>query len=76
MVSIVEHRGQVLGHALHAARTNGLDARLLDRVEHRARLLSTGHQLAMHRGIVTGELQRHGIGVAAHDRGLLPGKLA
>ena len=52
------------------------DARLLDRVEHRARLLSAGHPLAMHAGIVTGELERDRVGMAAHDRGLGRGQLA
>ena len=70
MEMIVEHRGEVLGHAGHAPRAERLDARLLDRLEHAARLRIARHQLAMQFGIVTGELQRDRIGVAAHDRGV------
>ena len=73
MEAVVDHRGEIVLHAEHAARADRLDAGLLDRVEHRARLLAAGHQPAMHRRIVAGELERHRIGVAAHDRGLLRG---
>ena len=58
MEAVVEHGGQVARHAGHAARADRLDARLLDRLEHRARLLAARHQLAMHHRIVTGELER------------------
>ena len=58
------------------ARADRLDARLLDRVEHRARLLAAGHQLAVHVGIVTGELERDRIGMAAHDGGFRVRQLA
>ena len=57
------------GHAAHAARADRLDAGLLDRVEHRARLLAAGHQLAMHGRVMAGEPQRDRVGVAAHDGG-------
>ena len=70
MEAVVEHRGEVLRDPAHAAGADRLDAGLLDRLEHRARLLAAGHELAMHRRIVTGEPQRDRIGVAAHDRGL------
>jgi len=70
METVVEHSGEILLHAAHAARADGLDARLLDGFEHRARLLAAGHELAMHRRIVTGEAERDGIRVAAHDCGL------
>ena len=70
MEAVVEHGGEILRDAAHAARADRLDARLLDRFEHRARLLAAGHELAMHRRIVTGEPQRDRVGVAAHDRGL------
>ena len=65
--AIIEHGGEILGDAAHAARTDGLDAGLFDRFEHGAGLGAAGHQLAMHRGVVTGEPQRDGIGVTAHD---------
>ena len=71
MEAVVEHGGEILRHARHAARADRLDARLLDRIEHRARLLAAGHQPAMDRRVVAGELQRDRVGVAAHDRGIL-----
>ena len=74
--AVVEHGGEVFRDALHAARADRLDARLLDRVEHRARLLAARHQAAVHGRIVTGEPERDRIGVAAHDRGVLPAELA
>ena len=49
-----------LRDAVHAPRADRLDARLLDRLEHRARLLAARLQAAMHRRIVTGEAQRDG----------------
>ena len=76
METVVDHRGEVALHAEHAARADRLDAGLLDRIEHRARLLAAGHEPPMHRGIVAGELQRHRVGIAAHDGGLLAGQLA
>ena len=48
MVAVVEHGGEILRDAGHAARADRLDARLLDRLEHRARLLAAGHELAVH----------------------------
>ena len=53
-----------------------LDAGLLDRLEHGARLLPAGHQLAVHHRVVAGELERDRVGVAAHDRGIAPGELS
>ncbi len=73
---IVEHRGEVLGHARHPARSDCLDTGLLDCLEHAARLRISRHQLAVHLGIVAGELQRDRIGVAAHDRRIPLGHLA
>jgi len=65
-----------LGNARHAARADRLDAGLLDRLEHAARLRIAGHQLAMQLGVVTGDLERDGVGMAAHDRGVTLGHLA
>ena len=76
MEMIVEHRGKILCDARHAARADRLDAGLLHRLEHAARLRIARHQLAMNLGIVAGELERDGIGVAAHDRGVALGHLA
>ena len=74
--TVVEHRCEVLGHAGHAARADGLDAGLLDRLEYRARLLSARHELAVHPRVVTGELECDGVSVAAHDCGLPPTELS
>ena len=74
--SVVEHGGEIFRHAGHAPRADRLDARLLDRLEHRARLLAAGHEFAMHRRIVAGELEREPVGVPAHDRGFLRVELA
>ncbi len=76
MELVVEHRGEVLRHALHAPRTDRLDARLLDRLEHRAALLACRHLAPVHRRIVAGELERDRVRMPAHDRGVLRGKLA
>ncbi len=76
MEAVVDHGGEVLGDARHAARADRLDAGLLDRVEHRARLLAAGHELAMHIGVVTGELERDRVGMPAHDRGFAGAELA
>ena len=76
MKAVVEHGGEIVRDAGHAARADRLDAGLLDGVEHRARGLPPGTSLRCTLGIVAGELERDGVGVAAHDRGLLRGQLA
>ena len=73
---VVEHRREILGDALHAPRADRLDAGLLDRLEHRARLLAARHQAAVDGGVVTGHPQRDRVGMAAHDRGVGRGQLA
>ena len=70
VVVVLEHGGEIVGDADHAARADRLDARLLDRLEHGARLLAAGHELAVHGGVMAGEPQRDRIGMAAHDRGI------
>ena len=72
MKFVVEHRREILRDTRHPARADRLHPRLLDRIEHGARLLAARDQFAMHIGIVTGELERNGIGMTAHDRGLRP----
>ena len=74
--ALVQHGGEILRDALHAPRADRLDARLLDRLEHRACLLARRLQAAMHRRVVAGEPQRDRIGVPAHDRRLGLGELA
>ena len=73
---LVQHGGDILGDAVHAPRADRLDARLLDRLEHRAALLAGRLQTAMHRRIMAGDAQRDGVGMAAHDRGLALAELA
>ena len=70
MELVVEHGGEILGDALHAARPDRLDAGLLDRLEHRARLLAARQQAAVNGVVVAGHAQRDRVGMAAHDRGI------
>ncbi len=76
MKLVIQHGGQILRHAFHAPRADRLDARLLHRLEHGARLLAARHVAPVHRRIVAGELERHRIGVPAHDRDILRVELA
>lgn len=76
MEMVIEHRGEVFRNARHAARADRLDPRLLHRLEHAARLRIARHQLAMQFGVVTGDLQRDGVGMAAHHRRIPLGHLA
>ena len=69
MEMVVEHRGEIFRDARHAPRADRLDPRLLDRIEHAARLHVAGHLLAMHGGIMAGEAQRDRV---RHDRVRLP----
>ena len=57
-------------YTAHAARSDGFDPGLLDGLEHRPRLLAAGHELSMHRRIMTSEPKRDEIGVTAYDGGL------
>ena len=65
METVVQHGGEIGLDAAHAPRADRFDAGLLDGFEHRARLLAAGHELAMHRRIVTGDPQRDRV---RHDR--------
>ena len=65
MKTVVEHGGQILGHAAHAAGTYGFDSGLFDCFEHGARLLAARRQLPMHCRVVAGKPQRDRIGVTA-----------
>ena len=70
VVAIVEHGGDVRRHALHAARANGFDPRLLDRVEQGARRRALGREAPVERIVMAGEAQGEQIGEAADDRRL------
>ncbi len=76
MELVVEHGRQIMRHPLHAPGADRLDAGLLDRLEHRARLLPARNQPAMHEGVVAGHAQGDRIGVAAHDGGVGARELA
>ncbi len=67
MKAVIEHGREILLDAAHATRADRFDTNLFDRFEHRTRLLTTRHELAMNRRIVAGEPQRDRVGVAAHD---------
>ena len=64
VVAVVEHGGDVRRHALHAARADRLDPRLLDRVEQGAGRRALRRKAAMERIVVAGEAQRERIGEA------------
>ena len=76
MQPIIEHGREIARNPRHAPRPDRLDSRLLDGIEHRARLLSARHELAMDRWIMARELERDGIGVAAHNGGVGTAELA
>jgi hypothetical protein len=57
MKPLVEHRCEILRHAIHSPRANCLDACLLDRFKYRARLLADRLQSAMHGDIVASKAQ-------------------
>ena len=67
-VFVLEHLGDVVGHAGHGPAADRLDAGLLDGVEHGAGLLAFGRQPGVDAVVVAGALQRHGIAKAARDR--------
>ncbi|MET3890370.1 hypothetical protein ABIE41_001446 [Bosea sp. OAE506] len=76
MVAVLQHRGDVAGHAGHPPRADAFDARLLDRIEHGTRRIAFRRGAAMHAGVVAGQAQRHRIGMAAQDRDVLRRQLA
>ena len=76
VVAILQHGRKVRGDAVHTPRPDGLDPDLLYRLEYGAGGLRLGQQTTMRRRIVAGELQRHGISVAANDGGLTEGEFA
>jgi hypothetical protein len=76
VVMVFQPRREVLRDARHAVGADRLDAGVLHRLEDGAGLLALGDHRAVDLGIVHGELQRHGVAVAAHDRGVLRRELA
>src|SRR5581483_2383898 len=66
MKAVVEHGREILGDPGHPPGADRLDPGLLDGFEHRACLLASGHQLAVHRGVVTVGLERYGTKTARH----------
>ena len=71
-----EAGGEVGPDAGHAAGADGLAAGLLDRLPGGAGVGALGHVGAVDARVVDGEAQRHGVGLAAQDRGLGAGELA
>ena len=55
LVALLHARGEIGGNALHALGADRLDAGLLDRLEHRARLAASRRQGLMQGRIVTGD---------------------
>ena len=76
LVALLEARGEIGGHALHAVGADGLDARLLDRLEHGAGLAARRREPACSFGIVAGDGERRGVGMAADHGDLVPGRHA
>jgi hypothetical protein len=52
MKAIIEHSREIFATPAMLSRSDRLDARLFDRVEHRARLLSARNKTPMHGRIV------------------------
>ena len=61
---------QVRGHAGHELRPNGLDAHLLERIEHLARLAPAGDARCVERFVVGAQAEGGGVGRAAQLRHL------
>ena len=76
MVAVFQHGIEVAAHALHAPRADGFDPGLLHRIIDGARILRLGSELAVDPGIMTGQTQGHGIGIAAQDGEIMRGHLA
>ena len=70
MVAIVEHRGKVRRHALHAARADGFDPRLFNRVKQGARRRALGREAPVECIVMASKPQGKRIGEAADDRRL------
>ncbi len=74
--ALFEMRGEIGSDAGHALRAQRLDPRLLDALEHLARLVGRGAALGMHRVVVIAQPQRRGVGGAAQLRRLFLPQLA
>ena len=75
-ILLVEHRGEIAGDPDHPPRAQGLDPRLLDRLEYRARQRAAGDAFAVHGVVVIAHAQGHAVGGAAQLRGLLGRQVA
>ena len=76
LIALLEARGEIGGDAFHALRADGLDPRLLDRLEHGARLAARRRELRVQRWIVAGDGESRGVGMAADHRDLVSGRNA
>ncbi len=70
MIAIVEHGGDIRRYALHAARADGFNPRLLHRVKQRAGGRALGRETPVERVVMAGKPQGERIGEAADDRRL------
>ncbi len=75
-IALLEHGGEVGGNAGHAAGAQGLDARLLDAFEDRARGLARWGAARMEGGVVVAQPERQRIGRTAHRRRLALAEIA
>src|SRR5207342_1118635 len=55
LVALLEPRGEIGRDAFHALGADGLDSRLLDRLEHRARFAALRRELGVQARIVAGD---------------------
>ena len=75
MVAILQHGGKIALHAEHAPRSDRLDARLLDGVEHGLGVLGVRRELPVQRHVVAGKPQREAVRMAAQHRRILGAEL-
>ena len=74
--ALFQSGGQVVRDALHRERSDGLDARLLGRFEHRRAIRRLRAVLIVKLVLVIGPAQRIGIARAAHDRDFVRRQIA
>ena len=73
LVFVLEHRGDVVGHARHAVGADRFDTRLFDRVVDRARFRAFRRHHRVDAIVVAGLAQRHGIAKPARHRDVVAG---
>ena len=76
LIALLEAGGEIGGDAFHALCADGLDPRLLDRLEHGAGLAARRRELRVQRWIVAGDGESRRVGMAADHRDLVSGRNA